>query len=373
MEVVKLAVVVSVVSAIKAATGRAGATVVALSPEVLGALSAEQREVLARRLVLPVRAEEGARLTQASGMADSLTLPGADVSPGAVVAALGAWLDAAIASERELERQVEADPEAGVQVDYAGRGEFAHGSPAAALLRVHPTSPALEPARAAAKRKAAAVLAEKRATYLATPPAKLVNDLLAVRPTVADPPVLDDETRAHFAVAKKIAADTLAAREQREKEDRAKKEAADEAKKKAVESATAALAKYALTVDDLAPAAREGYDMRVGVVDHVCEVIAALADGPKGKVLRDETAAWRRTSWDDAASPRAAVIALRNRIVEHVAALSLPPASALEVEVARVQRIEEEDQDGDTTKYRGIVVWVTGPATSARVVIFRAE
>ena len=222
METIKLAVVVTVGAAIKAATGKAGGAVVALSPEVLGALSEEQRDVLVRRLVVGVRADEGARLTQASGMTEALTLPGADVSPGAVVAALGAWLDTARAAERELERKVEADPEEGAQVDYAGRGEWSYSSPAAKLAQVFPASPALDPARAAIARKVAAWMAEKRATYLATPPEKLVHDL-GPRPVATEPPVLDDETRAHYAAARKVAADTLAAREQREKDARRKK------------------------------------------------------------------------------------------------------------------------------------------------------
>jgi len=380
MDTIKLKATVTMAAAIQGATGRAGETAVALSPEVLGALTEGQRARLVRHLSRPVGADA---YTLAPGVGRSgvnLVLPGTDTSPGAVVAALGGWLDAIAARETQLVAKLDAAGPA-AQVEQPAAGELGYGrvadaarvrygSVAAELEEIAPDHPALTPVRSFVADARARLIAARRAAYLATPVRELVSTGWNVRQPDGD--AYDAETRAHYDAAcierdrqKAEARVRDAEREAKVEQEKADREARRDA-------ARAALSAYAIAhLPEYADAAADGYDVGDGVVAAIAEKIAALPDGPKGKVIRQGTTRWGETSWEEAKSPRAQAIELQRRVAAHVA--TIPACDGAEVDVSRVVRIEYRPEGEDAVKYRGVVVYLETAATDDLAVLFAAE
>lgn len=408
MEAIKLLVAVSAAVAVRAGSVRAGEGTVTLSPEHLSALTADERAQLAE-LLDEVKATGypgafGLRARKAAlGMtaATALALPSPDTSVSAVVEALRTRLAEESAEHERLlaeesvelagvvKRALAASPAERSGYDPGDRWVFhwddnaridravARGIPGAAEAKEHLRATYAEVAR----RNSADLVAEAE-RYCALPLERRMRqddkgDWDAVPPIgFRHANAVEMRLGPEAAKAFQEAHDAATARTTTERAQRA------EAERRAKE----ALVAFALTVPELAPAAREGYDVRKGVADEIARRVASVPapNSPLGGFLDAETYAqggrgWGPLEWEDAPSPNAALLALRSSIVAHVATVERPEGVTITVE--RVARVVTEDTDGNTDytgnpttrKRRGVVVVIDGPTLPQRVVVFPGE
>lgn len=409
MDAIKLAVEVPVAVAVRAGTGRAGRTSVALSPEVLGALAPELRDVLAGAL-RPEPPKDG-RATGAHLLAlgdrayeQALTLPTADASAGPVAEALRAALERELAERTELARQVDADP-AG-QIDHrAGhdpgeRWVLRHDSPAHRLSVRQKDHPALAALRAELRRRDAADVAEWRATFLAAAPESLVQEN-SYAPSGADrfsagglPRALerDEAVRAHS----RAVGDAARMRQHQWAQKAKDREAAEEAKREAakrdlargVEADREAILAYARDACEDSPAspwhdvvllAEEGYDpmTRAAELFHEqlqCDVSLGAGVGSTSMMTVDGTKTDVWTS-EPRKNPRPEAVKMARAIREAVAKAPLP-SRGVTVTVLPVQRVtegEDEERGNQGTRYTAVCVEICVTGAARRWIVVNAE
>lgn len=395
MNPITLLVQVSVDVAVRAGVARAGAGAVTLTDAHLGALTEAERAQLAETLSPPAGPtafpaaydlRERANRTQHG----PLVLSSPDTSPEAVVAALRAWLAAeagrhaaALAAERaDLTRAVAEtltlEPVAGMSTlppwerwrDPASDARKAEvgravrlGIEGAEEAREHLAALADEVAR----RNAEAV-AEAAARYCALPLDRRVTFTRGRGWMPVEPPGCEGRMLWHYRAHPGVEV----AREEAVAE-AVRLDAVDEGRKQAILAAQAAAVRaFAATVPDLAPAAAEGYDVRSGVADELAARVADFGDGPlPPEVYRLGGEGWEALAWEEAGTPRAALLDLRKRVEAHVATVTRPEGVTLVVE--RAARVTTETRSGDTMRRRGVVVDINGCGLPQRVVVFPAE
>lgn len=375
MDTIRLVVTVGVAAAVREGTGRAGAATVALSPEILGALAPELREVLAGALRSRHDGTHGLALDGRPGGGEALPLPGADASQGPVAAALGAALGAEVALRAELAREVGADLEG--QIEHGGgeigkRWGLRPGTPGQRLADRCPEHPALAPLRDELARRNAADAAAWRAEYLAGDPAAQVAqyDWRQQWSAPALPRALagDAEVRAHWRAVE-------AAAEAREAAEAEAAEAAKAAKVARAEAARAAMLAHAesraATSEAWAGAAlvaREGYDASEAVAEAVVgELVHAMRErGLKVTAYAEGTAAYESWSWERRPKPRPAAVAVAVAAREAMAQVALP-AAGVAVDSPDVMRATFEDDGGSRTVV-GVLVDVVGAQQRALMI-----
>lgn len=287
---IRLLVRVTRDAAITAATGREGVTPVALTPEVLSALTLEQRALCAE-LLTPSSARDARgnpftgchelRITTSS--ASVLTIRGATPSDAEVLAALRERLDREAAERDELVRAVDAEGDAAVEPDsgkatgpvegwYESRvraWRMRYDSAAEKLSRRAPNHPALQRVRATMQECQERAQAQWVAWYLSHDAATLAADARAHEGSYLDGAMREPLVRTDTTMALWNA--SSAVHEARKASEKAAAEAESAAKEAARKAAREALAAYALTVPTLAPAAREGYDVADAALGHIAK------------------------------------------------------------------------------------------------------
>lgn len=376
MDTIRLTISVPDAIALREGTGRAGADVVPLSPEVLSALSSEDRALLAR-LYEPPRSDDrrtppGGRLVQhVEGAGTALTLPSADTSPVAVVEALRVALAGYRASLDELARAIEANPSRHLyREEYGARaGDVTLGHQAARLRAAAPEHPVVKALLALAAEAQIALRDRIAAKAIERGASALVGSNGDVSSGLAwwgERPELVELLTEAKALSEQRRANTEAARiKEQANQERA---AAEKAARREV--VTASMRAYALKVDDLAPAAEDGYDVIPGVLEHIAEQVAAAARGIEGVVsvetITRGTRAWDEIEIEDRASPRAPAVKAQRALKASCAALTLPEGVSVEVE--KVQRIT---RDGERST--GLVAQVLCEIGAARLVVGSLE
>lgn len=390
---IRLLVRVTRDAAITAATGREGVTPVALTPEVLSALTLEQRALCAE-LLTPSSARDARgnpftgchelRITTSS--ASVLTIRGATPSDAEVLAALRERLDREAAERDELVRAVDAEGDAAVEPDsgkatgpvegwYESRvraWRMRYDSAAEKLSRRAPNHPALQRVRATMQECQERARAQWVAWYLSHDAATLAADARAHEGSYLDGAMREPLVRTDATMALWNA--SSAAHEARKASEKAAAEAESAAKEAARKAAREALVAYALTVPTLAPAARAGYDVADAALDHLATAVAdAVREHVPSAVLvskgdKDAWEAWSLTGRDDGTMdvPSASSVSTWENVATTVATLKSPVG----VEIS-VERIGELDVDGsypeaDDHAPLGFVVYVGSAAPNTR-------
>lgn len=346
MEPIKIAVHVSPAVAIRSGSPLAGESLVPLSTEVLSALTDAERETLARIL-----GSNGRLAHPREQSAEVLTLPSADTSAEAVRDALRERI-AAYETERavyveQLAARADAEP-----VTHNGDLSFS----AECLSKIAPNHPAVSRALAAM----AAMRAELRRAWLAGEGYRHTTRGVLDRPRWAAGG--DAEVDAAIEQSRVEQRALEAEEERREAERKAAKEAA-EAKAKARKAAVVdALRAYALTVDELRPAAEDGYDVTRGAVDHIAAQIHDLVSR-KSVVSETVTVARGSAEWDeldevDRKSPRAAYVLAQRELAKEVAALTLPDGVKATVHPVQLVTRTEEDEYREKTVTKRTALFV---------------
>lgn len=411
METIRLLVSVSAAVAVRAGTVRAGESAVPLTPEHLQALTESEREQLSVLLDRPnITTHPGAhglrkRTPHGFHAPGSLSLPSPDTSPEAVVGALRAYLtqertayEAMLAEERaSLEKDLRRFAENRIRETIGAPpgarwyvpGEYVPNIVKAIGLAIPGAVEAGEVLRCSKEEvvaRNAADLAAEAKRYCALAVERRMRrdkngEWEAMLPLGIDRAQdirarLGAEAAAAFDEAG-VAADAKNLQEGKERA---------EAKRLAHEAVVA----FALTVPDLAPAAREAYDVRKGVADEIARRVAAVPAVPvvpgirNTKLVDAEVYAfggrgWEPLEWEEASSPSARILALRDRIVEHVATVAHP--EGVTITVSRASRVTTEARDDNhsgydeaaTRKRRGIVAMIDGAGLPQRIVVFPAE
>jgi hypothetical protein len=147
-------------------------------------------------------------------------------------------------------------------------------------------------------------------------------------------------------------------------------------------AAGAQFREFALGVDSIARAAKEGYDINAAVIDELVRRVCEVRPGSAAKsplVIREGTTAWDLYDWDTRKSPSQHAFAVLDRIASHVATVERPECVELYVQdsdvprVLHITRSESQKYADDGESFTGVVVWISSPLTKDRVVIFRAE
>lgn len=389
---VKLLVEVSASDALAGGKVAAGRVAWDLTPEVVEALSPEDRALFAAELsTMILGGHSVVEMRKASGFTGAVTVTDPDITPESLAAAIRAECAAIRAKREALTARISARP-ASAWIDRNGFGTPSLNYEAAEFLRLpgakeSETGRALDAALAEAwahKREADRVL------FLQRP----ITDLLEfetrrgrtvgcrAKPLSAD--IADDETRAHHARVVQTAAERdakiqadLAADGAREEAERAEAERdrkkAEE--KKAAEAAQVArdevaIREFARGVPELAQAAREEYEVANGVLDVIAAQVAAkVPPGCEAVVVREGSGAHKAFIVTDAKSPRAARFETRDALCVAVAAIP-KPATGVTVRVGKVVSIRQRADDRDDQEYRGAVVTVRTTVGAADRVVF---
>lgn len=390
METIKIAVFVPSSVALKAGKVTSGRTTWSPSEADLAGLADEARTVLARHLDSP----HGSALEL-----DTATVDAASVGR-AVEKILARDREAAATHARHIDGLADEiralAPEARVAPDnrYQNRGVpcwclpwplNSGSSDLAEARRKHPDVDAIirEAAAEVERRNRAAWDARK------TEVGALPDDALLVRTTDKsglprwDTSALADEWKAELGARYATLRAEVAERNR-------VLDAAHDARKAA---AKISLRAFAATLDDLARAAKEGYEVETGVLD------ALFA-----RTVAPWQAAYDRwyDQWDgdssavevgDRSSPHADALAFRDAVLVHLRGLAWPEGLELvelpagkeiapdphrfAVQLTRVARVkydlEETDEDGDkNARLTGVVVWLTAPGYSPRLAVLRS-
>lgn len=413
METIKIAVKVTMAAAVREATGRAGRATVALTPEVLSALTEGERALLSTSLQAVEDPAHPHAPTESLplGIGDSyrrgspLVLPTTDTSPEAVVAALRA----ALFVEGERRAKAEADRRAGalaecvsaesakieesgatlpwVRFSVAIRGgifERVSADRLAAWIAL-----GVDGARAAAAQarvealhaevavRNAAETARVASTWCARPVAQRVYRdsrrgwLVSRPPCGSDRHAESSADREYSAVCPEYPLAVAEAEAECKRLD-----AVDRAEAEAAEARKAALRetwrRWALTRPELAPAAEEGYDVIGAVADDLTSQVEtlcrALAVAPREVVIFRGAEV---LDADDRKAPRPAAVAAQKALVAACAALTPPEGMAVEVD--RVQRVTTDTRDGcgdgERRHRTALLVHLTSPISTPRAVV----
>lgn len=353
MEAIQLEVIVPVDVALRAGSARAGATTVTLTDELLGRLSEAERATLAE-------AYRDERVAPEPGRAgEVLKLQSVDTSPEAVLVALRAALagyeQGRARNESEKQRRIAE----GVAAIEEGRAFEPNGySPTFKVQVLREIAPK-HPALATFEKQRAEIAAKARREWMENPQTRrrsLRTGTLELEWWAEG----DREARAIIDADEKAqqAASLERIRIEREQE---------EAKKKAEAEARASFADrlraYALTVPELEPAAREGYDIIAGTFDHLADLCAAEMRATEGVkepvvVIREGSAEWNATSETERPSPRAAAVIAQKSLAERIAKIAAP--EGVTIKTWRVQRVTVTKNEREVSR-TALVVSVNGP------------
>lgn len=381
MDCIRLSISVPASVALRDGTGKAGLDVAPLTPEVLGALTADERALLAQLYVAPTRDQRippRGELVQEPGKgASSLTLPTADTSPAAVVVTLRAALQGFAAKVEALAAKVEGMGKAALVIDGYGIHRsvgIAYG-PARDLCAAAPSHPVVTALAARAAEREVALRAKITAEALAAGPDLLVSDGAHGR-RVANTPAWWCDVPELVALCR--AAEERAA--EKDAEDRARVEARRAAEERAAASkaaraevVSAALRAYALTVPELAPAAEDGYDVTPGVLDHIAALVAdaARAAGASStEVVVSGTRAWEAWDMEERSAPKPAAVKAQRALREACARIAVP--DGVHIAVEKVQRVTREE-GGEKRRETSLVAQVLCEAGMPRAVLAALE
>lgn len=382
MDTIKIRVSIPAAVALREGTGRAGEATVALGADILSALSDDDRALLARIFKPGERPDSGGSMPrEIGGYAFALAMATSDTSQASVIEAMRGSLADYRASLASLVAAIEANPDKYLCASHNGDVNLC--GDATTFAREYPNHPAVQSLRARAAEQQRALRDELAVAAVAAGPEKIVErysgngdwDIIQRIPAWWKE---RDDTRALIAAAKAIAAAWNVKDKKRAAEAEARKAAeaaAAEARKAAVH---AALRAYALTVDDLAPAAEDGYDIVPGALNHIAELVAeaALASGAtSADIVRDGTAAWDAWDMDERAAPKADAVRAARAFREACSKITVPEGVAISVEkVQRVTRTRETTYaEAEKTRTTSLVAFVDCEVGKRRAVLASLE
>jgi hypothetical protein len=407
MDMIRLAIQVTVAAAVREGTGRAGRETVTLSPEVLASIPETEREILASLLTEQTDAANAHRPTGVMEINRSpLRLPSTDTSPDAVVAALRAVVAAEVkrredarAEERaRLARVVERVMGASIAeiapgaVPWERWRVMADGGFLADVTRDLDAAEAVGIEGAGAARVRRMALLEEVQTlatesthktaqaWCALPLSKRVHRTAktgweVVRPVTGSERFATSTADEHYGAACPEYALALAEARAEVKRLDADEARAEEEREVRAETLRGLWREWALTRPELAPAAQEGYDVIGGCADDVMAQAVALAGAVPGvtrvATFQGGTKAWKEWTTSDRKAPKPAAIAAQKTLAVGVGAITVPEGMVVECE--RVQRVTIDVRDewgnGDKTHHTALVVQITSPLTAARAVV----
>lgn len=416
MDTIKIAVRVTAESAVREGTGRAGRATVALTPEVLAALTDSERTLLASALqavedpahphapteALPLGIGDGYR------RGNPLALPSTDTTPEAVVQALRS----ALTVEAERRAKVEAERRAGalaevVAAETARMEESTSATPwrrfsvwirggifervsadrlaswialGVDAARARAAQAHVEALCAEAARRNAAEVARVASAWCSRPVAQRVyrdsrRGWLPFRPPCGSDRHAEGTADREYSAAcpeyPLALAEAAAECKRLDAVDTAEAEAA-EARKTALRETWR---EWALTRPELAPAAADGYDVIGACADDVAAQVMALAQGVPGvtrlETFQGGTKAWGRLAMADRKAPRPAAIAAQKTLAMGCGLLTMP--EGMDAVVERVQRVSITTDgsygDTETAHATALVVQLTSPITTPRAVV----
>ena len=167
-------------------------------------------------------------------------------------------------------------------------------------------------------------------------------------------------------------------------------EAAADARKAATK---ASLRAFAATLDDLARAAREGYEVETGVLDRLYARIVEPWQGAYDRWYDQWDGDASAVEVGDRSSPHADALAFRDAVLAHLRGLPWPEGlevvelpggktvtpdpQRFAVQVSRVARVkydtEEPDEDDEkTARLTGVAVWLTAPGYTPQLAVLRS-
>ena len=352
MEAIELEVHVPVDVALRAGSAKAGATTVTLTDELLGQLSEAERATLAE-------AYRNERIAPEPGRAgEVLRLQSVDTSPEAVLAALRAVLARYEQGRARNESERQQSIAEGVAAIEEGRAFEPNGHSPTFKVQVLQELAPKHPALATFEKQRTELAARLRREWMENPQSRQRS----LRTGTLELEWWAEGDREVLAI---INADEKAKRVVDLERSRVEREQ-EEAKKKATAEERARVADrlraYALTVPDLEPAAREGYDIIAGTFDHIAELCAAemrTTEGVKEPVvvIREGSAEWNETSETERPSPRAAAVLAQKSLAERIAKIAAPEGST--IETLRVQRVTMKRNDREVSR-TALVVYVNG-------------
>jgi hypothetical protein len=234
------------------------------------------------------------------------------------------------------------------------------------------------------------ILAESDLASLAPDMRALLADSLDDAMRASGPPLaLAAPTISWATVAPALLERLAAVRKDREKR-AAEKERATKAAEEAIQLRTKsiiALRAFALGIEALAPAAKNGYDVSSGALDHIADQIRG--DFAGAFVITGGTPEFAGAEWIERAAPRPSAFAVLDRVTRHVDEIRCPRASwsrpripaCVQIEVSRIVRFtpastrNSRDEEVLGQRITAIVVTVKAAGFENRTcaIVFPAE